>query len=317
MIVIEAMRTRVLGRKRRMSTIRRLSAGLIGVPVRRPELQLKPRGLLKENADDRFDQKTKAPAMKFEWCQGFEMNGVAGGKPSLKGDGKGVFNVVSLNVKSNPEMPQDQVVHDVRRAARTGGIIGWQEIAPQRYRDAIAALPGFNHFMPKGLQAPISWKSKDWKRLDSGVELMHLGKPGISPHRSVAWVKLKNKETGETIIHMNTHLVSGAWNKAHTASDPWRKKMWHQHINRMESLIARFEKKGHPVTITGDFNRNHFRVFGNDVVYASGLRAGTHGPSTLDYVMNTRHEALAKVSNRVDTRFASDHNAVIVRYDLD
>ena len=71
------------------------------------------------------------------------------------------------------------------------------------------------------------------------------------------------------------------------------------------------------VTITGDFNRNHFKVFGNKVAYDSGLRAGTHGSATLDYVMHTRHEALQKLSNRVDSKFASDHNAVIVRYDLD
>ena len=49
---------------------------------------------------------------------------------------------------------------------------------------------------------------------------------------------------------------------------------------------------------------------------ASGLRAGTHGKSTLDYVMHTRHDALKKLSNKIDTRFASDHNAVVVRYDI-
>lgn len=313
-----------------MSTIRRLSVGSVGAPVRKLELQLKQRGLLKGPADDRFDEKTRAAVKTYERRHGFEVNGVVGeriskrldlglavSKPGPKGDGKGVFDVVSMNVKSNPEMPQDKVVHDVRRAAKAGDIIGWQEIAPERYRDAIRDLPGFDHFMPKGLQTPISWKSKDWKLLDSGVKQMHEGEAGISPHRAVAWVKLKNKETGETIVHMNTHLVSGAWNKEHTASDPWRQKMWNRHMERMGNLVEHFEKKGFPVTITGDFNRNHFKVFGNKVAYDSGLRAGTHGSSTLDYVMHTRHEALQKVSNRVDSKFASDHNAVIVRYDLD
>lgn len=312
-----------------MSTIRRLSVGSVGLPVRRLEQALKQRGLLKGPVDDRFDARTRAAVMRFEHRQGLKVDGVvgqriskrldlglAGPRPGPSGDGKGVFDVVSMNVKSNPEMSQDKVVRDVRRAAKAGDIIGWQEIAPERYRDAIRDLPGFDHFMPKGLQTPISWKSKEFKLLDSGVERMHGGQAGVSPHRTVAWVKLQNKETGETMIHMNTHLVSGAWNNEQTRSDPWRKAMWNRHMDKMGKLVERFEKKGHPVTITGDFNRNHFKVFGNKVAYDSGIRAGTHGSSTLDYVMHTRHESLEKVSNRVDTRFNSDHNAVIVRYDL-
>ncbi len=221
-----------------------------------------------------------------------------------------------MNVKSNPTMSQGKVVHDVRRAAKTGEIIGWQEIAPERYRDAIRELKGFNTFMPKGLETPISWKSKDFKLLASGVERMHGGEPGISPRRTVAWVKLQNRETGETMIHMNTHLVSGAWNSKHTASDPWRKKMWNQHMDRMGKLVERFERQGHPVTITGDFNRNHFKVFGKKVAYDSGIHSRTHGGATLDYVMHTRHASLKKVSSRVDDHFESDHNAVVVRYDI-
>lgn len=321
-----------------MTTIRRLSVGSVGAPVRKLEQELKQRGLLKGPVDNRFDLKTKAAVKAFEQRHGIKQDGVVGQrisklldlglsgtrpgatpgtKPGPKGDGKGVFDVVSMNVKSNPEMPQDKVIHDVRRAAKSGDIIGWQEIGPERYKDAIRDLKGFNHFMPKGLQTPISWKSDQFKLLDSGVERMHEGEAGISPHRTVAWVKLKNKETGETMIHMNTHLVSGAWNSKKQASDPWRQKMWNRHIEKMGNLVERFERQGHPVTITGDFNRNHFKVFGNKVDYDSGLKAGTHGRSTLDYVMSNRHEALRKVSNRVDNNFASDHNAVIVRYDLD
>ena len=146
---------------------------------------------------------------------------------------------------------------------------------------------------------------------------MHGGRAGISPHRTVAWVKLKNKETGKTMIHVNTHLVSGAWNDKQQASDPWRQRMWKQHIEKMGRMVERFERKGHPVTISGDFNRNHFKVFGQKVAYDSNIQVGTHGSATLDYVMHTRHEALKKLSAKVDDSFASDHNAVAVRYDLD
>jgi hypothetical protein len=312
-----------------MTSIHRLNVGSRGAPVRKLEKELKQRELLSGPVDSFFDGKTKAAVMRFEHLHGWRENGIVGdriwkrldlgpsGSAGPRGDGKGAFNVVSMNVKSNPEMPQPQVVHDVRRAAKSGDVIGWQEIGPERYRDAIRNLKGFDHFMPRGLQTPISWRKKEFELLDSGVERMHGGRAGISPNRSVAWVKLKNKETGETFIHMNTHLVSGAFNAAHTASDPWRKAMWHQHIEKMGNLIERFESRGLPVTISGDFNRNHFKVFGDGVAYDSGLHAGTHGRATLDYVMHTRNEDLKKVRTRVDSGFASDHNAVIVRYDID
>jgi hypothetical protein len=316
-------------------TIRRLSMGSVGAPVRKLERELKERGLFKGAVDNKFDARTRAAVKAFEKQRGFEQDGVVGARISRlldlglgtrptgatgsgsKPNGKGVYDVVSMNVKSNPLMSQDKVRHDVQRAAKTGEIIGWQEIGPERYRDAIRNLKGFSHFMPRGLETPISWKTSEFKLLDSGVERMHGGLAKVSPHRQVAWVKLQNKETGETVIHMNTHLVSGAWNSKVQRSDAWRKAMWNRHIEKMGRLVERFEKQGHPVTISGDFNRNHFKVLGDKVVYASGLHADTHGKSTLDYVMHTRNSGLKKVSTRVDRNYASDHNAVIVRYDLD
>lgn len=319
-----------------MTTIRRLSVGSQGPAVRKLEQELKERGLFKGPVDNKFDAKTKAAVQKFEHRRGFKEDGVVGGriarlldlnlkatstaatpgtKPSSAGNAKGgTYDVVSMNVKSNPLMSQDKVRHDVQRAAKTGEIIGWQEIGPERYKDAIRNLKGFDTFMPKGLETPISWKKSEFKLLDSGVKKMHGGLAKVSPHRQVAWVKLQNKETGETVIHMNTHLVSGAFNSKVQRSDPWRKKMWALHIEKMGKMVEQFEKQGFPVTISGDFNRSSFKVLGSQVKYDSGLHSGTHGRSTLDYIMHTGK--LRKVSSRVDRNFASDHNMVTVRYDL-
>ena len=47
-------------------------------------------------------------------------------------------------------MPQDKVVQDVRKAAAQGDLIGWQEIGPSRYFDAIKGLgKDWGHYMPK------------------------------------------------------------------------------------------------------------------------------------------------------------------------
>ncbi|MBL8955524.1 MAG: peptidoglycan-binding protein [Myxococcaceae bacterium] len=303
-----------------------MTVGSRGAAVLKLERELKERGLLRGPVDNVFDARTAEAVKKYERKSGFKVDGVVGQRiadrfdlpgASQKPDGEGIFDVVSMNVKSNPIMRPGQMQHDVRKAARMGDIIGWQEISPANYRAEIRKQKGFDTFMPKGLQTPISWRTSEFELLDSGVERMHGGRAGVSPHRQVAWVKLQNKETGEVMVHMNTHLVSGAWNSKKQPTDPWRQKMWKQHIEKMGNLIERFEKKGVPVTITGDFNRNHFRMFGDEVKYDSGIRAGTHGRSTLDYVMSTRHAELSKVNTRVDRGFESDHNAVVVRYDLD
>lgn len=126
------------------------------------------------------------------------------------------ITTATLNVKSNPTMSQAKVRHDVQKASHTAGLIGWQEIGPDRYFKAIKALgPSWAHYMPHdgGLHIPnpISWKKDQYKLVGHGFVRTHHGKAGISPNRYITWVKLKDRKTGKTIVRMNTHLVSGAW----------------------------------------------------------------------------------------------------------
>src|SRR6476661_1119744 len=128
------------------------------------------------------------------------------------------FKTLNINVKSNPEMSQNKVRHDVRKAAHSAGLIGWNEISPKRYFDAIRNLgPDWGHYMPHDgklrIPNPISWKKSVWQKESSGFVKTHGGKAKVSPNRYITWVKLKNKQTGKTVVRMNTHLVSGAWGK--------------------------------------------------------------------------------------------------------
>jgi endonuclease/exonuclease/phosphatase (EEP) superfamily protein YafD len=92
--------------------------------------------------------------------------------------------------------------------------------------------------------------------------------------------------------------------------------MWNTHVRKMGDLVDRLERRGHPVIIGGDFNRDSFRLFGNDVAYDNDIHVGTHGRSTLDYVMHTRDDDIRRVGGRIDRGYASDHDAVVVRYRL-
>lgn len=228
------------------------------------------------------------------------------------------FKTLNINVKSNPLMSQARVRHDVKKASKQAGLIGWNEISPKRYFSAIRSLgKDWGHYMPKdgGLRIPnpISWKKSEWKAEASGFMKTHGGKAKVSPNRYITWVKLKNKATGEEVVRMNTHLVSGAWSKGPKKAKAWRQKMWKIHMQKLDKLVERFEKKGMKVIVGGDFNRDSYKVLGNDVAYDNKLNVGTHGKSTLDYLMHTKN-GLKKVSAGVQRGYASDHDAVIARY---
>lgn len=232
------------------------------------------------------------------------------------------FKTLNINVKSNPEMSQQKVVHDVRRAAHSAGLIGWNEISPDRYFKAIRALgPSWGHYMPHdgGLRIPnpISWKKSVWEKENAGFVKTHPGKAKVSPNRYITWVKLKHKATGREIVRINTHTVSGAFSHGHRPTTEWRQRMWKIHMAKLHRLVEHFEKKGLTVIVGGDFNRDSYKVLGKQVKYDNKLNVGTHGKSTYDYLMHTRNKHLHTKEAHVQHGYASDHDAVVATYSLD
>lgn len=231
------------------------------------------------------------------------------------------FNTLNLNVKSNPVMSQKAVLHDIRKASHEAGLIGWNEIGPARYFDAVRSLgPDWGHYMPKdgGLHIPnpISWKKSVWQKEDAGFVRTHHGLAKVSPNRYITWVKLKHRASNQEVVRINTHLVSGAFSHGHRPTTEWRQHQWHVHMQKLEKLVHHFESQGLRVIVGGDFNRDSFQVLGKQVAYDNKLNVGTHGRSTYDYLMHTRHSGLKRVGGRVQRGFASDHDAVVARYAL-
>lgn len=314
-----------------------LTVGSHGAPVEKLEKELHQRGLLEGRADGDYDGRTKEAVKRFERQNGLHVDGNVGGRiwrmlnlgaahegsvheGSAQGGRSGSFRTVTLNVKSNPEMPQAQVVHDVRAAAKEGSVIGWQEIGPDRYFDAIKDLgPDWGHYMPKDghqrIPVPISWNKNEWEKVDAGFERTHNGRAKVSPHRYISWVELKNKDTGATVVRVNTHAVSGAWSEP-KATTGWRREMWNRHMEKLHDLVAKLERQGKNVVIGGDFNRDSYKVLGRQVRYDSNLHQGTHGRSTYDYLMSSGRDLEAK-QVKVKRGFASDHDAVVGTYKID
>ncbi len=317
-----------------------LRVGSQGPNVRILEKRLKQHGLLQGPVDGFFDARTQAAVKKMEARLGYKTDGIVGNRlwDKITGQGKDPvplpanpgpsrakelpFKTASINIKSNPVMSQDKVRADVRRAAKQAGLIGWQEIGPSRYFDAIKNLgPDWGHYMPRDgklrIPVPISWKKDEWSMQSAGFQRAHEGMKKVSPNRYITWVKLKHKETGQEVVRINTHLVSGAWSKPKPTT-AWRREKWNTHMDKLEKLVDKFQKKGLNVIVGGDFNRDSYKVLGNQVKYDNKLNVGTHGKNTLDYVMHsTRNKVLEKEAVRIDKKYHSDHHAVVVKYSLD
>ena len=77
---------------------------------------------------------------------------------------------------------------------------------------------------------------------------------GAGCHRICSWVLLKNKETGEQYIHMNTHLDNASEEAANYGAQVICEKM--------EELTAQY---GAPIVLTGDFNETQQMIAYNTV----------------------------------------------------
>jgi hypothetical protein len=231
------------------------------------------------------------------------------------------FTSATLNVKSNPEMSQAQVKHDVKKASHTADLIGWQEISPKRYLSAIRQLgPNWGTYAPHDgklqIEDPISWKKSVWQKEDAGFIKTHDGKAKVSPNRYITWVKLKNRATGKDIVRINTHLVSGAFSHGQRPTTAWRQAMWSKHQQKLEALVDHYKKQGLDVVVGGDFNKDSSKVLGDHVQYDNNLHVGTHGKNTTyDYLMHAGKDLQTKNAHVVHG-FASDHDEVVATYSL-
>lgn len=138
-------------------------------------------------------------------------------------------------------------------------VILWQEIETRAHRRALRALSGYVTLWPGGAAnaVPISYSS-DTMRPVTAVRAIraHRGRAGITPHRYVVSVVLRDR-AGTLWPVLNTHMLSGPFGR-----HPERRPLWNQHAAvlrvRCNSLVARygFALGG------GDFNRSHWTPCG-------------------------------------------------------
>lgn len=143
-------------------------------------------------------------------------------------------------------------------------IIGWQEvdtpIATNRLHRSMRAA-GWGT-IGLGKECPISFRARDWHLHDWDVEKVHNGLAKVSPARFITRARLEHKKTGRQIIGLNTHMVSGAFNKnTREKAEAWRDDMWARHYQRLDEICR--EHASDVVVLVGDLNRQRgFSFYG-------------------------------------------------------
>ena len=147
----------------------------------------------------------------------------------------------------------DWVAEIIRR--EQPDVLGLQEVLLRQLDDLKETLPEYAAYSvgrddgkQRGEHAPIFYRKERFELLDSATFWLsatpaHVGSKGwdAAITRIASWVKLKDKQTGETLYVVNTHFDHrGAQARVESA------KLL---IKRLHQQFA-----DHPVVLTGDFN---------------------------------------------------------------
>lgn len=197
--------------------------------------------------------------------------------------------------------------HGTSQLNNFAGVIGWQELdnakAWQRLR---TSLPGYANYFPgkdAAKEDTISWRKDRFTKLHEGYILTHKGQAGVTPNRYVTWVQLSDRANGHRFLVLNTHFISGAWNKY-----PARQARWLTHYRKLKNLIVTLNDQypGSPIFVVGDFNRAKAMWMPRGVSYVH--IAGASGtPLDQEYAQKGKLKSWTQVSRL--QKWGSDHYA--------
>ncbi|MCK1796920.1 hypothetical protein MTQ01_13025 [Streptomyces sp. XM4193] len=184
-------------------------------------------------------------------------------------------------------------------------VIGWQEVQDPQDRERLRKkLGGYGHFMPgknPARQVPISWRKDTFEFVKGAAELTHKGEAKVTPNRYVVWAVLKHKKTNKRLVAMNTHFISGAWNK-----HPNRQARWLTHAEKLRKTVGNLHQKHPdlPIFLVGDFNRRKALKLpaGVDYIRVEGVKGV---PIDQSYATGSVNNSKVKRLQK----FGSDHHA--------
>jgi endonuclease/exonuclease/phosphatase family metal-dependent hydrolase len=171
------------------------------------------------------------------------------------------FNIMTYNIRMNTPADgvnawpyrKDKVVGLIR--FHRADVLGVQEALPEQMKDLKASLPEFESYgvgrddgKEAGESTAIFFRKSRFQRLDGGTFWLSEtpGKPGLGwdakHNRTCTWLKFKDRATGRSFYHFNTHL------------DNVGKAAREESAKLLLQFMARTNKDNLPLVLTGDFN---------------------------------------------------------------
>lgn len=237
------------------------------------------------------------------------------------------YTVMSFNIlygnRSDGTTPQDRknaVITQIRETAPD--ILGVQECTEWWYGVLCEAL-GNEYGVVGELNNPsgqrwrnaIFYRKDKFELIDTKTQWLSrtpdvVSKFGVSPqYRILTYTVLKDRETGKTFAHCNTHMGF---------EEAERSLQWN-------ALIGLLDKIEYPIVVTGDFNTRRSTAIFDSLQQAGyyesyNLTRDRDSTSTLDFcfcsigaVHVKSHDILTELVDGVDP---SDHDATVVKFYL-
>lgn len=169
------------------------------------------------------------------------------------------MNLFTINVKSNPLMRQSRVESDIEHGVHLGGVGFWQEIAPKRYKAALARRAQAANAAVLGIstESPVTLNRAVWEVESVQTHFMHHGIAHITPTRWVVEVRAHHRhDHTQRVTFFSTHFISGAWSNRRPLTRARRRRLWFLHFGKLQSLVDRALHDGYSVVMGMDANRS-------------------------------------------------------------
>lgn len=193
-------------------------------------------------------------------------------------------------------------------------VLGMQEVTPEQLKDLSVALTDYDWYgvgRDDGKQAGeyscIFYKKDRFKKLDSGTFWLseNIAEPGKSWDaaypRICSWIKLKDRQSGKTFYHFNTHFD----HKGQTA----REKSSLVIIDQIKKIAS-----GLPVILTGDLNITESNQAYTNMINDTMLKDAFHTSETPNFGPSKTFSSFFvknKLTNKIDYIFVNKNTRVL------
>lgn len=275
---------------------------------------------------------------------------------------KTILTAATFNIRFITDKDTDERSWEFRRTGvvqlikdYSFDIVGFQESRPEQRAYMIGNLPEYT-FFETAEEPCLAWKTDKFVELDKGYFYLsatpdtpsnpYPGWVSTDPgrRRVCQWIKLENRETGEKVLFLNTHLE--VTSSGTSISEEEALEIRTRSAELICSRIAALNTGGYPVILGGDMNgptteathTDYFKVQLTDSYYRSADLGVKEGPVATYNAYSYEDEQRSKWYHRIDylyfkggldvvkykviddkynEYFPSDHWPLMVRFALD